>query len=159
MLVAPSAYAITTQAWWLAAAFFSLAVISDFFDGYLARRLDQTSALGGLFDHATDAIYVTAGCWALGQLDLINPYLCMLIPVAFIQYTLDSHALKGRALRTSTIGKSNGVAYFVMVGTAIGAQALGFSLLIPPLTWLAWLLVATTLLSMLDRGLALLRPA
>jgi phosphatidylglycerophosphate synthase len=156
-LALPTAHAIVSQRWWFAAVLFILAVVSDFLDGYFARKLGQTSIVGGVLDHLTDAIYVTASCWAVAQLGLINPYLCWLIPVAFIQYALDSKSLSGKALRTSRIGKSNGVAYFVVAGVAVGTGALKLDLLLTPLAWFAWLLVASTMLSMLDRAFALLR--
>jgi phosphatidylglycerophosphate synthase len=159
VLVIPSALAILAQAWWWGAFLFTLAVASDFLDGYAARRFNQASPLGGLLDHVTDAIYVTAGCWALAQLDLINPYLPWLIAAAFAQYALDSKVLVGRMLRASRIGKNNGVAYFVVVGVGIGAMALDVPELLAPLAWFAWALVITTVISMLDRALALMRKA
>ncbi len=153
----PIIWCIGQQRWWAAAALFIVAVVTDVFDGKLARRLHQTSPAGGLFDHGTDALFVTCGCWAIAQLDLINPILPWLIPLAFIQYMLDSKALQGIPLRMSTLGRYNGVAYYVVLGSAIGGQALTWHWLSLPVTILAWLLVLTTLLSMLDRALTLWR--
>lgn len=157
VLIVPTTLAILAGSWWPAAALFTLAAVTDFYDGVVARKLSQMSPLGGFFDHATDAVFVTAGCWALAQVGLVNPYLHWLIPLAFVQYALDSKALAGKALRTSTIGRSNGVAYFVAVGTGIGASALGFDWLLPVLALFAWLLVLTTVVSMFDRAMALVR--
>ena len=155
LVIAPTTVAILIQSWWLAAAFFAGAVVTDVFDGKLARRYNQISPFGGLFDHATDALFVTLGCWAIAELDLINPILAWLIPLAFVQYMLDSKALAGVTLRMSTIGKSNGVAYYALMGTVIGTQALQWTLLQTPAQIAAWLLVATTVASMLDRGITL----
>lgn len=153
----PLTYSILHQLWVWAAVVFAIAVVTDFYDGKLARSLHQTSPLGGLFDHATDAVFVTLGCWALSSVDLINPYLPWLIPAAFIQYMLDSKALSGISLRMSAIGRSNGVAYYVVIGVAIGAELLSWAWLRLPITWFAWLLVVSTLASMLDRAITLLR--
>ena len=90
--LAPSVYAILQQMWWLAAALFAVAVITDIYDGKVARRLHQTSPFGGLFDHATDAAFVTLSTWAIAELNLINPWLPWLIVIAFVQYMLDSTA-------------------------------------------------------------------
>ncbi|MEQ8689722.1 MAG: CDP-alcohol phosphatidyltransferase family protein [Pseudomonadales bacterium] len=148
---------ITFADWWLAAALFAFAVVTDIYDGRLARHFNQASALGGVFDHTTDAIFVAACCAALAASGLITPLLWPLILISFTQYVLDSRALAGQPLRASFIGRSNGIAYFALVGTAIGAQALQFEWLLLPVALVAWLLVVTTLISMVDRAVALLR--
>jgi len=45
----------------------------------------------------------------------------------------------------------------VLLGTAIGSELLGAALIQLVVPYAAWLLVATTLISMLDRGWTLLR--
>jgi hypothetical protein len=80
------------------------------------------------------------------------------VALAFLQYTLDSRALQGAPLRASALGRWNGIAYFVPIGTVVVRDALGLRW--PPaglVLGLGWLLVATTLLSMADRALALRR--
>jgi cardiolipin synthase len=152
---APTAWAIATGQWHAAAAWFALAAVSDFADGRVARRWGQASPLGGLFDHATDAAYVTITLAACAGMGLVPWPLAALIPAAFIQYTLDSRALGGRPLRTSPIGRLNGIAYFVLAGVAIGREALAFDGL--PRSAVAafgWLLVASTMVSMVERWLA-----
>ncbi len=156
-LIAPFAWLVLSAQWPAAAAVFAVAALSDFYDGRLARRLNQTSPLGGLLDHGTDALFVTTGCWSFATLGVINPYLHWLIPLAFTQYMLDSRALRGQSLRTSAIGRSNGVAYFVVVGVGLGAHLLTWRWLLAPLQLLAWLLVFSTLVSMADRAITLLR--
>jgi phosphatidylglycerophosphate synthase len=153
----PLIHAILNHLWPWTALLFVIAVITDFYDGKLARHLHQTSPLGGLFDHATDAAFVTCGCWALASIGLINPWLPWLIPAAFIQYMLDSKALSGVSLRMSNIGRTNGVAYYVLLGTAIGGELLGWEGLRTPVTWFAWILVVSTLISMLDRAITLIQ--
>lgn len=45
---------------WLALVIFVIAAITDFFDGALARMLDQTSALGRMLDPIADKLLVAA---------------------------------------------------------------------------------------------------
>lgn len=45
---------------WAAVVLFAAASISDFFDGYLARALNQTSALGRMLDPIADKLIVAA---------------------------------------------------------------------------------------------------
>ena len=150
-------YALVNGHWQLAAMLFALAVITDIYDGKIARKLNQTSPLGGLFDHGTDALFVSICCGCLSVLGFINPYLPWLIGLAFIQYMLDSKALAGVALRMSFIGRNNGIAYYVLVGVVIGAQILNWGWLLSAAAYFAWLLAFTTVLSMADRGFSLLK--
>jgi len=46
--------------YWVAVSLFSAAAITDFFDGYLARRLDQVSEFGKLLDPIADKLLVGA---------------------------------------------------------------------------------------------------
>jgi len=156
--IGPSAWAILSGHWLLAALLFALAALTDLADGPLARRYGQASPIGGLFDHGTDALFVSTTLGALAAAGYINPLLPVLVALAFIQYMFDSKALAGAELRTSILGRNNGIAYFVMVGIPVVREALGLSW--PPLGWiaaLAWLLVLSTAASMLDRGITLLR--
>ncbi|MBV0931809.1 CDP-diacylglycerol--glycerol-3-phosphate 3-phosphatidyltransferase [Marinobacterium weihaiense] len=45
---------------WMASAIFGLAAITDWFDGYLARRLDQSSPFGAFLDPVADKLMVAA---------------------------------------------------------------------------------------------------
>jgi phosphatidylglycerophosphate synthase len=156
--IGPAAWSILAGYWPLAALLFALAALTDLADGPLARRYGQASPIGGLFDHGTDALFVSTTLGALAAAGYINPFLPALVALAFIQYMFDSKALAGAELRTSILGRNNGIAYFVMVGIPVVREALGLSW--PPLVWieaLAWLLVLSTAASMLDRGITLFR--
>ena len=158
LAIGPAAWAILNGHWSLAAGLFVLAAVTDLADGPLARRYDHASPLGGLFDHGTDALFVSTTLGALAVAGYLNPYLPALVALAFIQYMFDSKALAGAELRTSILGRNNGIAYFVMVGIPVIREALGLNW--PPLGWiaaLAWLLVLSTSLSMLDRAVTLIR--
>ena len=100
--------------------------MSDILDGKIARKQGNSSPLGGFFDHATDAILVTTGCLALAQSEIIGFGLVWLIPTAFIQYSLDSRILSGYALRSSSVGRINGIGYFVLICTSVGSYLLGW---------------------------------
>ena len=158
--------------WLMAATTIALAIVTDVYDGKLARHYNSASPLGGFFDHGTDALLVSSSAWALAQTGLIHPWLWPFIGLAFAQYAWDSKILLGRILRTSQIGKYNGIGYYVLACTAIGSQALAVLFLTPiqhrplleRLHWLdrgvalaAWLLLASTILSMAERLIHLLR--
>jgi len=135
------------------ALLFAYAVATDLVDGRLARRRGEVSRLGGLFDHATDAIFVSAGLAALASLGRLTPVLPVLVMVSFLQYVVDSNAHRGSALRASALGRVNGVAYYVLLGTVLLRDALALaSPSDPAIAFLAWTLVVTTVLSMVDRA-------
>ncbi|MEX2367145.1 MAG: CDP-alcohol phosphatidyltransferase family protein [Pseudohongiellaceae bacterium] len=137
----------------------SVAIITDVLDGIVARKSGTASAAGQLFDHTTDFLFVTsclAGAAIAGQLTFWLP---VLIVVAFSQYLLDSRFLhRQKQLRMSFIGRWNGILYFVpLVVLALGRlEFLGaFAVfLTEAVSWLAWILLVSTLISIADRALA-----
>jgi phosphatidylglycerophosphate synthase len=158
LAIGPVAWAITDGHWAIACALFVLAVITDLADGPLARRFGHASPFGGLFDHGTDALFVITALTALALAGFITLILPLLVALAFIQYMFDSKALAGAELRTSLVGRNNGIAYFVMVGIPVVRET--FAIGWPPDAWiavLAWMLVTSTGISMLDRAVTLIR--
>lgn len=146
------AWAIVGERHGLALALFVAACASDFADGGLARRLDQTSALGGLLDHATDATLMVTGLGALAVRGLAPTLLPLLVAAAFLQYVWDSRAAAGRPLRPNPIGRWNGLAYYVLLGTPLVRDAVGAPWPWDTLVWaVGWMLVASTGLSMIQR--------
>jgi len=135
-----------------ALAIFVAACASDFADGGLARRLGQASSLGGLLDHATDATLVVAGLAALATRGQAPALLPILVAAAFLQYAVDSRAAEGRPLRPNPIGRWNGIAYYVLLGTPLVRDAAGLLWPWDTLVLLVgWLLVASTAVSMTQR--------
>ena len=68
----------------------------------------------------------------------------------------DSKSLSGQPLRASFIGRHNGTAYYVFAGFPVMQFTLGITL--TPFDWFYWIgwgLIATTLISMLDRAITL----
>ena len=58
----------------LAFIIFILAALSDFFDGYLARKLNQTSVLGKILDPIADKLLVILAFMMFINSDLLNTY-------------------------------------------------------------------------------------
>jgi len=165
LLIAPVTAAFAAPALlpaWLLPLMILLAIVTDLLDGWVARRTGTASAAGQLFDHGTDFLFVTAGLAGAAHAGQVTPLLPVLIAVAFSQYVLDSRFLhRQKRLRMSFIGRLNGILYFVpLVLLALGrldeTGAAG-AVLVEAGRWLAWLLVLSTLLSILDRAVAPLR--
>jgi len=148
LLVLPFALAVREGSPVAASLFFAVAAASDFADGRVARRRGEISAIGGFLDHAVDAAFVSAGAAALASVGALPWLLSPLIAVAFVEYALDSKLMRSRGLRASSLGRWNGIAYYVIVAVPVVRDALG-------LGWpgaelvraLGWALVVSTLLS------------
>ncbi len=146
------ARAILTGEAALALGLFVLAVATDLVDGRVARHYGEASPLGGFLDHASDAAFVATGLFAVAWTGEGTLWLAPAVLLAFVQYTLDSRVPSGRPLRASSLGRWNGIAYFVVLGVPVVRD--GLALGWPPPEWttaLSWVLLASTLISMLDR--------
>ena len=148
----PCVYAVAVSNWGVAAAAFLFAVVTDMVDGPLARRRGEASRIGGLIDHAADALFCIAVLGALASTGTYPALLPFIIAGAFLQYVADSRVLAGQELRASRIGRYNGIAYFVLVGTPIMRNLLGWSWPSDALLQgIGWVFVVTTAISMIDR--------
>jgi len=135
----------------------AVAIATDYFDGPIARSTGTASAKGQLFDHSTDCLFVTGGLAGAAIAGAVTPILPVLIPFAFGQYVVDSYVWhRQRQLRASFLGRWNGILYFVPL-VLIAAARLPFtpafaSFLRLAATGLGYLLVASTVVSMIDRA-------
>ena len=143
--------------WPLTALLLLGAIATDALDGFLARRLGQASNQGGLFDHGVDCVFVTCLLAGLARAGWAPWALPALIPLAFIQYMLDSQALAGEKLRTNGLGKANGIGYYALGALIVFPHALQLNLPDILAQSGAWLLVASTFVSMAERLAFVLR--
>jgi len=152
LIIAPVIVWIILSGWWLTASFLLLlAILSDLLDGPIARKKGQETATGGLLDHSCDALLVAALLFVLNKTHGIPLLLPILVLGSFLQYVLDSKALSGYKLRTSFLGRSNGIAYYVLASICIFSQAISFDQLDKFFITCAWVLIASTLVSMSER--------
>ena len=135
---------LTKLTWWepfgmgkelLAAAIFGLASLTDWADGYFARRRKQVTGLGQWMDPLADKLLITAALVSLAQMGLAASWMVVLILGREFAVTLlraVAHA-RGHALPASPLGKIKMIAQVV----AILALILG-SAGLEPLLWLGW---------------------
>jgi len=63
----------------VATAVFVLAAVTDWFDGYMARTLGQTSAFGAFLDPVADKLMVAAALILLVQLERVDAIIALVI--------------------------------------------------------------------------------
>lgn len=108
----------------LAATFiFIVAAVTDWFDGYLARALNQTSAFGAFLDPVADKLMVAAALILLVQLARVDS----IIAVIIIGREITISALREWMAR---VGKSAGVAVAFVGKLKTAAQMIAIPLLL-----------------------------
>lgn len=102
---------------WPAAAVFALASATDVADGYLARRNDQVSTFGKLWDPLADKLLVTAALVSLVSLQKLDAWVAMVIIAREFAVTgLRQVAVEqGRVISASAAGKFKTLLQVAMV--------------------------------------------
>jgi len=127
--------------YYLAAFIFVIASITDFFDGYIARELDQKTKLGAILDPLADKMLMLAAFIGLASTGMASVWAIYIIIVRELFIT---------GLRTAIVAEGLEVAasWSGKIKTVIQMIAVGFLLM----QWsgadtLLWLAVAFTLYS------------
>jgi CDP-diacylglycerol--glycerol-3-phosphate 3-phosphatidyltransferase len=106
---------------------FFLASITDFFDGYLARRLHVVSSFGVFLDLTADKVFVSAILIALVQIGLVPAWIVFVIVTReFLVTGLRSMAAaKGKVIPAGMWGKQKTFITLVAMGALLLAKGLG----------------------------------
>lgn len=99
---------------------FAVAALTDFFDGYLARRWKVESTLGAFLDTTADKLLVTGSLIALVSIERVSIWAAVIIVMReFVVMALRGLvALGGGTVAPSTWGKVKATAQFVAIGLA-----------------------------------------
>jgi CDP-diacylglycerol---glycerol-3-phosphate 3-phosphatidyltransferase len=110
-----------------ATALFVLASLTDFFDGYLARRLKIVSSFGAFLDLTADKVFVSAILIALVQVGLVPAWIVFVIVTReFLVTSLRSIAAeKGKKIPPSMWGKQKTFITLVAMAVLLLAKGLG----------------------------------
>ncbi len=133
------------------AAIFAVASITDWLDGYLARRRKQITALGQVIDPLADKLLTSAALISLVQMELASAWMvAIIIGRDFAVTTLRSIAYaRGVVVPASPLGKSKMFAQVIAIlALILGRDHLrGFVVVGEVALWLA---VAAALVSAFD---------
>jgi cardiolipin synthase len=136
-----------------ATALFAAAALTDWLDGYLARKLNQMSAFGEFLDPVADKLMVASALIVLVWLDRLDP----LIGIIIIGREIAISALRewmarigeAKSVAVNFLGKIKTISQMIAIPlllfhdsvVGINAQRVG--------TYLIWLAALLTLISML----------
>ncbi len=136
----------------LAAAFFTFAAITDWLDGWLARRLGQTSAFGAFLDPVADKLMVAAALIVLIDLGRVAPIIALIIigreiTISALREWM-AKAGKSASVAVSMVGKLKTTAQMIAIILLLYHQSL-LGLPIQAVgTGLIWVAALLTLVSM-----------
>jgi CDP-diacylglycerol--glycerol-3-phosphate 3-phosphatidyltransferase/cardiolipin synthase len=148
----PAAWATSYERDLIATILFIAAAITDWADGYLARKLDQTSAFGAFLDPVADKLMVAAALIVLVQLGRTDAIVAMII----IGREITISALRewmakigaARSVAVSMLGKIKTVAQMTAIPLLLYHVPL-FGIDVRQVgSWLIWIAALLTLWSM-----------
>ena len=133
------------------AAIFALASLTDWADGYVARRRKQITPFGQMIDPLADKLLTSAALISLVQMDLAQSWMvALIIGREFAVTTLRSLAYaRGVAIPASPLGKIKMVAQVVAILALILGHGQGREFLLIGQAAL-WVVVVTALVSAAD---------
>jgi CDP-diacylglycerol--glycerol-3-phosphate 3-phosphatidyltransferase len=135
---------------YLGAGIFALAVLTDYLDGYFARRRNEVTRLGILLDPLADKLLIAAALLSLVEMGLVPAWMVMIILARELAVTAlrNVAAGKGVLIRASALGKAKMVVQVAAVLMLILSPA--HPLLRRPGIALLWVVVLITLWSGAD---------
>ncbi|HEX9161837.1 MAG TPA: CDP-diacylglycerol--glycerol-3-phosphate 3-phosphatidyltransferase [Thermoanaerobaculia bacterium] len=131
-------------------AIFLVAALTDFFDGYLARRRNQITRLGTLLDPIADKLLMSAAFISLVELQYAKAWMVVIIiGREFAVSGLRSIAAQqGVTIAASPLGKSKMVSQIVAISLLILGHQLGEFLFLGDIA--LWVVMVFALVSGVD---------
>src|SRR3989338_4827655 len=140
-----------TEDYYLILILFAIAAITDYFDGFFARRLNQKTQIGARLDQVIDRVFmIPIAIMLIFKLYNINPNMAYLLIICLSREIIGTAGFIIRIIRNSDPYR---VKYIGKVTTFIQSFAVGSIILtmeIPQIAIAAWILgIATSLVGIL----------
>lgn len=137
----------------VATAIFTAAAITDWLDGWLARRLNQTSAFGAFLDPVADKLMVAAALIILVQLDRVDAVVALVIigreiAISALREWMTSIG-QGRSVAVSMAGKIKTAAQMIAIPMLLYHEPIGA---FDPRSWGTWLIWVAAVLTLVSMG-------
>jgi len=136
----------------LGMAIFGVAVLTDYLDGYFARRRNQVTKLGILLDPIADKLLTAAAFLSLVEMDAVPAWMVMIILGRELAVTglRNVAAGWGHLIPASGLGKGKMVAQVVSIFLLLIARHPRFAFLQAPALATLWLVVVLAIVSGID---------
>ena len=135
-----------------ATVLFCAAAITDWFDGYLARKLNQTSAFGAFLDPVADKLMVAAALIVLVQLGRTDAIIATIIIGREITISALRECMAQigahKSVAVSMLGKIKTTAQMLSIPMLLFYAPVGGIDIVNAGTWLMYIAAALTLWSM-----------
>lgn len=134
----------------LGAGIFGLAVLTDYLDGYFARRRNQITRLGILLDPIADKLLTAAAFLSLVEMGLVHAWMVMIILGRELAVTGLRNVAAGRGvlIPASPLGKGKMVSQVTAIFMLLLSRP--FPVLDVPAQLVLWVVVGLTVLSGVD---------
>lgn len=137
----------------VATVIFTAAAITDWLDGWLARKLNQTSAFGAFLDPVADKLMVAAALIILVQLSRVDAIIALII----IGREITISALREWMAQ---IGQARSVAVSVLGKVKTASQMIAIPMLLyqdpvgafDPQQWGTWLIYMAAVMTLISMG-------
>jgi cardiolipin synthase len=136
--------------WVVATWIFLVAALSDGLDGYIARKFNQTTAIGAALDTVTDKALSLSVLAVLTSFGLVPIWVALAIVIRDGVIVVGALAYRGMAghleIQPTLLGKANIFAEYAMLALVLGHEAS----IVPGEAWLSpmfWLVFVTTVAS------------
>lgn len=135
-----------------AVAVFSIAAITDWLDGYLARKLNQMSAFGAFLDPVADKLMVAAALILLLQLGRVDAVVALVIIGREIAISALREWMAGagqsKSVAVSFVGKVKTASQMIAIVLLLYHEPIGALNTLQAGTWLIYLAAILTVASM-----------
>ena len=137
----------------VATVIFTAAAITDWLDGWLARKLNQTSAFGAFLDPVADKVMVAAALIILVQLSRVDAIVALII----IGREITISALRewmaqigqAKSVAVSALGKIKTASQMIAIPMLLYEDRVGG---FDPMWWGTWLIYIAALLTLVSMG-------
>ena len=162
--VYPLVIFILEEQFFLALGIFLLAGISDFLDGFLARKFLWQSRFGQIADPVADKTLVVATIISLGSIDLIENWFMFMVLgrdlLIIVGVVLANYLISDYQVAPNYLGKLNTTFLLLLVGIIL-IDAVGFLVADIVINWVSIIFIFTNIISLIvyfiDPGLKILR--
>ena len=134
----------------LGAGIFGLAVLTDYLDGYLARRRNQVTRLGILLDPIADKLLTASAFISLVELNVVPAWMVLIIVGRELVITGLRNVASNRGLLIPASALGKGKMVFQVVAIFLLLFSLHYPELKVPALAALWVVVILALISALD---------